>query len=359
MQIKKDFIMAKLQDKVMNHLLALIEQSQHDAALPSQNELQQRFDCSTVTVRTVLKKLEERGLIYRIQGKGCFVRRVEATPVSAKIFLIIAPETDLQGDFVSSLVTSSRKNSYHTLFYCYDDNEDMLFYELDRIEPQVVLWLAPSIFRYGKTLQKLLSRPQHVVLFNREYDHPAISYVCGDFVADGRKMGEELLKYGVRKALYVCLDMQMMYARCRAAGLQEVLAAAGCRMDIIEGDTLLEKSEKQAENAPVNPALPLEIAKKLRTGEYDALVGAQGRLWDIILQSTGHHPEPGKLVLANFNSPRGRLDDNIPAVVLDQPIAEMADKAIELVSRLLAGGEPERRLYPSQIVNTSRRHAAD
>ena len=51
--------MAILQNEVINYLLGLIEQSGHDAPLPSQNELRQKFACSTVTVRKALEKLEK------------------------------------------------------------------------------------------------------------------------------------------------------------------------------------------------------------------------------------------------------------------------------------------------------------
>ena len=107
--------MAILQNEVINYLLGLIEQSGHDAPLPSQNELRQKFACSTVTVRKALEKLEERGLIYRLQGKGCFVRRPEQKSPATRIFLIIPQGADLQGEFISSLVAASRKYSYHNL----------------------------------------------------------------------------------------------------------------------------------------------------------------------------------------------------------------------------------------------------
>ena len=87
--------MAILQDKVMNYLLGLIEQNPHNTVLPSQNDLRRKFDCSTITVRKVLEKLEERGLIYRVQGKGSFVRRPEQNKAQVRIFLIISPIVNL------------------------------------------------------------------------------------------------------------------------------------------------------------------------------------------------------------------------------------------------------------------------
>ena len=46
-----------------------------DACLPSERELCEQFGTSRITVRRALAELEEAGLIYRVQGKGAFLRR--------------------------------------------------------------------------------------------------------------------------------------------------------------------------------------------------------------------------------------------------------------------------------------------
>ena len=342
--------MVTLQDKVINYLLALIEQSQHDTPLPSQNELRQKFDCSTMTVRKALEKLEERGLIYRIQGKGCFVRRTGSTATHVRIFLIISPRVDLQGTFVSSLVEASRNHSYHTLFYCYDDNEDMLFYEIDRLEPQVVLWLAPSVFKHGKTLQKLLARPLHVILFNREYDHPAVSYVSGDFTADGRAIGKKLLESSAKEVLYVSFDMRFMFSHLRATGLSEVITDAGGNVTVIDAHKLCTTEHNGPTCRKTEQVLYNAIVEELQKKQYSAVVGAQGRLWPIISQVCRDSiADSKKLYLGNFNAPESPISCDFPVIVIEQPIAEMADEAIQLVARLLKGGDPERILYHSKF----------
>jgi len=344
--------MAILQDKVMNYLLGLIEQNPHNTVLPSQNDLRRKFDCSTITVRKVLEKLEERGLIYRVQGKGSFVRRPEQNKAQVRIFLIISPKTDLRGDFISSLVTASRNHSYHTLFYCYDDNEAMLFYELDRVAPQVVLWLAPSIYKHDKTLQKLRAHAPHVILFNRQYDHPSISYVSGDFASDGRAMGEKLLQHSVREVLFVSLNMKIMYSYLRATGLSEVITAAGGNVTVIDAAELPNfKDDVQDNPGQCEEALCGAIVGALAQKRYSAIVGAQGHLWSTIQKACSRSSiDPRNFYLGNFNAPAGNLKIDFPQIVVEQPIAAMAEEAIRLAARLLNGGSPEQMLFGSQFV---------
>lgn len=48
---------------------------QHGDCLPSERELGERFHVSRVIIRGALARLEEEGLIYRLQGKGAFVSK--------------------------------------------------------------------------------------------------------------------------------------------------------------------------------------------------------------------------------------------------------------------------------------------
>jgi len=62
---------------VMEALLAEINrpETQHGDCLPSERELGEQFHVSRVVIRGALARLEQEGLIYRMQGKGAFVSK--------------------------------------------------------------------------------------------------------------------------------------------------------------------------------------------------------------------------------------------------------------------------------------------
>ena len=44
-----------------------------DARLGTQREFVERFDVSSITIESALRELQERGVVYRVRGKGTFV----------------------------------------------------------------------------------------------------------------------------------------------------------------------------------------------------------------------------------------------------------------------------------------------
>lgn len=63
-----------MHQKVMRHLEWLIkEKMKPNEKLPSERELMKEYGVSRSTIRSALSNLEQRGLIYRLHGKGTYV----------------------------------------------------------------------------------------------------------------------------------------------------------------------------------------------------------------------------------------------------------------------------------------------
>ncbi len=90
-----------LSNKIEEYLSEIIENNKDtpNYALPSENQLVLRLHVSRVSVRKALAALEEKGLIYKIRGKGTFIRQSLTLPLgrdadAPAVFGLIVPDFD-------------------------------------------------------------------------------------------------------------------------------------------------------------------------------------------------------------------------------------------------------------------------
>lgn len=66
--MKYELIKKELSDKIQHHEL------KENQVIPSENMLCEQYQVSRITVRKAIDELVYEGMLYRIKGKGCFVR---------------------------------------------------------------------------------------------------------------------------------------------------------------------------------------------------------------------------------------------------------------------------------------------
>lgn len=168
-----------LYQQLTQFISLLIEQQRlaRDGKLPSERDLQDRFDASRIVIRDVLAKLEMEGIIYRQNRRGWFVcpKKLVCDPHNKINFDKLADE---QG-----LIARTELKQLHTLpatpsicqaFDFKSQDEDAQVHELLRVRylnerPVLVEEMQLSAERFPKLPQHNLSASVSVLL-EQEYD---------------------------------------------------------------------------------------------------------------------------------------------------------------------------------------------
>lgn len=93
-----------------------------DARIGSQREFAERFDVSSITVEAALRELQERGVVYRIRGKGTYVAEpTQAIPGTLRIGVVGHEHTNWETnlyvrDIFQSIQTYARVNECYVRF---------------------------------------------------------------------------------------------------------------------------------------------------------------------------------------------------------------------------------------------------
>lgn len=217
--------MISLQNIVLQHLSELIEGGEHNQMLPSQAQLCKTFDVSVITVRNALDKLENQGMIFRKQGKGCFIHKVrDGKYDTIRLFLFLPSRADVNNEFVATIVSAARDEKCHVMFYNYHEENDInLIREIRNFNANAIIWIAPSVSENHETIEQLRQMDCHLMLFNRECDLPKVNYVTGDHVKDGYDIAKALLQKAPQQILYVGVDQSADHSRLRHEGFCDAL----------------------------------------------------------------------------------------------------------------------------------------
>ena len=65
---KYEYVKQNIQKKIADH------EWKGNQVIPSENKLCEYYQVSRITIRRAMDELVHEGVLYRIKGKGCFVR---------------------------------------------------------------------------------------------------------------------------------------------------------------------------------------------------------------------------------------------------------------------------------------------
>ncbi len=315
-----------LRDRVIKYLNGLIAAGRHNEALPSQNCLRKKFGVGMVTVRSAFDRLELAGLVYRKQGKGCFIRKLPENAASSKVFVVLPEHASVSNDFPSAVLQAAREFKFITTFYNYSGNLERLRFEIGEFSPDAAIWIAPNMPDEAPDVRKIASMGFHVLLFNRELPGTGLSSVCCDFAKDGCRMAERIMLRKPERILAFGFSPRADYAVGRLGGLSDGLKDGGFSGTLhfggfFPGAHYVEKT-----------------VKELKSGRYDTVVCGQYAFWSVLVKALEMtDSDISRMTFGLFSETEPDSRFLARTIRLVQPLPEMGRIAACAVNRLLKG----------------------
>ena len=319
--------------------------------LDSEPQLCERFSLSRNTIRQAIQELENEGYVYRIHGKGTFIRN--ATPVnSRKIALMIydtaymahpvtgglirgIDETLSRNGYILDILASKRSFHDENLMRLAESYAGFLIgtYQLDE------LMLAE--------LEKI-SLP-HLFVKNYPMNHDVhaarINFTHAGFLA-----AEHLIRTG-------CGNLALIYSGDRIAISAEF--KEGVYSAALEHGARLRRENIFIADFSDRLAIPEICAELLRHEDRpDGMICASDELAIALLAELKRHgvSVPGDISVIGCNNTENSTLTTPPLSTVDIPVMELGRRSADLLLRMIHGetAQPE-LLEPSLIIRGSTR----
>ena len=319
--------------------------------LDSEPQLCERFSLSRNTIRQAIQELENEGYVYRIHGKGTFIRN--ATPVnSRKIALMIydtaymahpvtgglirgIDETLSRNGYILDILASKRSFHDENLMRLAESYAGFLIgtYQLDE------LMLAE--------LEKI-SLP-HLFVKNYPMNHDVhaarINFTHAGFLA-----AEHLIRTG-------CGNLALIYSGDRIAISAEF--KEGVYSAALEHGARLRRENIFIADFSDRLAVPEICAELLRHEDRpDGMICASDELAIALLAELKRHgvSVPGDISVIGCNNTENSTLTTPPLSTVDIPVMELGRRSADLLLRMIHGetAQPE-LLEPSLVIRGSTR----
>lgn len=319
--------------------------------LDSEPQLCERFSLSRNTIRQAIQELENEGYVYRIHGKGTFIRN--ATPVnSRKIALMIydtaymahpvtgglirgIDETLSRNGYILDILASKRSFHDENLIRLAESYAGFLIgtYQLDE------LMLAE--------LEKI-SLP-HLFVKNYPMNHDVhaarINFTHAGFLA-----AEHLIRTG-------CGNLALIYSGDRIAISAEF--KEGVYSAALEHGARLRRENIFIADFSDRLAVPEICAELLRHEDRpDGMICASDELAIALLAELKRHgvSVPGDISVIGCNNTENSTLTTPPLSTVDIPVMELGRRSADLLLRMIHGetAQPE-LLEPSLVIRGSTR----
>ena len=319
--------------------------------LDSEPQLCERFSLSRNTIRQAIQELENEGYVYRIHGKGTFIRN--ATPVnSRKIALMIydtaymahpvtgglirgIDETLSRNGYILDILASKRSFHDENLMRLAESYAGFLIgtYQLD----ELMLAELEKI-----SLPHLFVKNYHM---NNDVHAARITFTHAGFLA-----AEHLIRTG-------CGNLALIYSGDRIAISAEF--KEGVYSAALEHGARLRRENIFIADFSDRLAIPEICAELLRHEDRpDGMICASDELAIALLAELKRHgvSVPGDISVIGCNNTENSTLTTPPLSTVDIPVMELGRRSADLLLRMIHGetAQPE-LLEPSLVIRGSTR----
>lgn len=351
--------------------------------IPSELEIEKKYNVSNITVRRALNELENDGIIYRIKGKGSFVKKqiikpaVKASKQSQihNVISLIMPFDSTEGGGVNLIRgVSEYLNSNDFIFNFVNSHDDYeeekaLLVKLSKISNGIILYPKTGVLNMD-VIYSIASNGYPLVTIDRRYPYDNVSSVVADNKGGAQSAVEHLILNG-HKEIGFLSDAPIEYAssiRDRFLGYCAALRKNKIEVSI---DNYIINFLRFIDN--VNPKLNYIFSKpKLDENEntdlykciLDYFLNRQNPVTGILALSDNEAKDlitvglklgiaiPDKLSVIGFDNLDMSQYLDVPLTTIAQDFYTIGMKASEKVAGLVLSNDisPENIIVPTNLV---------
>jgi len=245
-----------------------------DKPIPSENEISRQFKVSRITIKQAFDMLVEKGIVYRIQGRGTFIsidqsgepvlfragnfNATSQAPRVGRFIGYIAPRLNnmFMANMLSSIESAAAEAGFRLLFAQTHDSqgmEEQVLAEFEKLGASGLLVYPVEGELYNEAFLKLILRRYPLVLIDRYLRGVETDSVCSDNLAAGRQATEHLLELGHRRIGFVShVHHGTSSVEDRLQGYESALQDAGIPVDnqlrLLTLKTLNETNKEEIRN---------------------------------------------------------------------------------------------------------------
>lgn len=200
--------------KILDDLIRDIETGvyQENDQIPTEFELSETYKVSRITSKRALMELEAKGMIFRIRGKGSFVKKIESETKIKKSILFIYPLTSVSntglGEYTKGILEQLEGSGYQLLI----QNEHYLSeisMEYLLAEYMGVIYYPKQVIEHLDLLYQLHLNQIPIVIIDKFFNGLPFKFVTADNLRGGEMATTHLIESGHKRIAFGNLGNRM------------------------------------------------------------------------------------------------------------------------------------------------------